>query len=118
MKFPTFKNLVVFRTAKLTLQDVVDYLSVDLTNNFKELFNGLTKLSFADNFQSFESEVTIGAGLELPVRNELGVVPSGKIIVKTDNNAVVDGDTENDKNFVYLKNPSGSSAKVKVIWFK
>ena len=89
-----------------------------MSRNLRELFNGLTKLNFADNFQSFQAEVTIAATSELAVRNELNAVPSGKIIVKADNNAVVDGDTDNDENFVYLKNPSGTSAKVTVIWFK
>ena len=118
MKFPGFRELRVFRDAKLELQDVVDYLTHSMTKNLRELFNGLTKLSFEDNFQSFQTTVTIPATSELAVRNELGFVPTGKLIIKADNNAVVDGDTDSDENFVYLKNPSGTSATMTVTWFK
>jgi hypothetical protein len=118
MKFPVFRELRVFRQSRLELQDIVDYLSTSMAKNLRELFTGLTKLSFADNFESFTATTTIAAGTEVPIRNELNAVPTGKIIVKADNNAVVDGDADNDENFVYLKNPSGSSAEVTVIWFK
>ena len=118
MKFPGFKEFKVFRKTQLTIEDVIAYLTVDMSNNLKELLNGLNKLSFSDNFESFESTVTIAASSEISVRNTLNVVPSGKIILKTDNNAVVDGDTVNNLDFVFLKNPSGSSATVTVRWFK
>lgn len=119
MKFKAFKEFRTFREAKNNLEDVVRYLSVDLLGVLRELTNGLRKLSFNDNFNSFTVDVVIPATSEVAVRNELGEIPEGKLIIKTDNIDVIDSTTtENDVDFVYLENTSGTVANVRVVYFK
>lgn len=103
--------------AGTALENLIRYLGVDMIFNLRELTNGLAKLNFEDNFNSFQASVTIAASSELTIRNRLGEIPTGKLIIKTDNIDVVDGDTANTKDFVYLKNTSGSSANVTVVYF-
>ena len=113
MKFSKFRE---FRPGN----EVSKYLGVDLVFTLRELFTGLSRLNFNNNFQSFETEVTVPAGSELAIRNELGEVPSGKIILRDGgSNQVVDGDTAWDDNFVYLKNLDGSNdVTVKVVFLR
>lgn len=119
MKFFGFKE---FRQIiKPTLESIAYYLTVDLTTSMRELANGLTKLNFRDNFESFEVEVSIAAGAELEIRNELvGVIPSERLIVRGNDGSqnIVDGDTEWTLNFVYLKNVGATTAEAKIIFFK
>lgn len=118
MKFSSFKE---FRGAfKETIEDVAKYLSIDITKTLRELSNGLTKLNFADNFESFEVSVTINNGTELAIRNELrtGKIPTKRIIVRGGDGVqnIVDGDIEWTKNYVYLKNTGASPVSLTVIF--
>jgi hypothetical protein len=102
-------NLREFRDdPRATIADVVHYLGVEMTLNLKELVIGLRKLTFADNFESFQATVTIPAVTEMAIRNAIrgGDVPTKRIIVRGDtfSGSVVDGDTAWSKDFVYLKN--------------
>lgn len=110
MKFPKFRE---FRN-----QDTVEkYLSVDLSYTFKELFTGLLKLNFGDNFDCFVVTATVPASGEVAIRNELGKVPIGKIIIRDGgSNQIVDGDTEWNQNFVYLKNLSATQRTVTAVF--
>jgi len=118
LRFPIFKYFRTNRASDLGLLDVIKYLTAEMSFNLKELYTGLQRLTLEDNFQSFKSTQTIGAGEEIAIRNKLGIIPTGKVILETNNNAVIDGDTENSNDFVYLKNPSGSSATVTALWLK
>jgi hypothetical protein len=51
-----------------------------LSRIVKELAVGLRALTFADNFQSFETELTIAASSTKEVRNNLNIEPTGFII--------------------------------------
>lgn len=120
MKFIAFKE---FReTIDVTKDRIAEYLRIDLKKILRDLQTGLTKLSFEDNFVSFKKEVTIAASSELAIRNEFrdGTVPSQRIIIKgsTGAGSIVDGDTQWDQNFVYLKNTSGSTVTATVIFLK
>jgi hypothetical protein len=111
MKFPKFRE---FRSG-----EVEKYLSIDLAYTLKELWAGINKLSFEDNFKSFTVDVEIGAGLELKIRNDLNEVPTGKIIIRNyGTNDIVDGDSIWNREAVFLKNIGASAAKAKVLFFK
>lgn len=114
--FKEFRQLV-----QPTIESIGYYLTVDLTTSMRELANGLTKLNFRDNFESFEVEVEIVAGGEVEIRNELqGAIPSERLIVRGNEGSkdIVDGDTEWNLNFVYLKNVGAATAQAKIIFFK
>lgn len=120
MKFGAFKE---FRQAISTaIEDVVSYLNTDQTKMIRELNIGLTRLSFADNFECFIEETTIAAGVEVSIRNGLrsGQIPRYKIILRSDAGGrdVVDGDSEWNSNYVSLKNIGASSATVTVAFFR
>jgi hypothetical protein len=89
------------------------------TYSLADLVDGLRKLTFGENFQSFEVEVTIAAGAEQEIRNLLrDTVPTKRIIVRGNSNEVVYGDTEWTTDFVYLKNIGASDATATVVFLK
>lgn len=92
----------------------------DIKTLLRELGTGLTKLTFEENFQSFESEQTIAANTEVAIRNQLDSVPTEMLITKQTGNALITaGDTAWTSNYVYVKNHDASnSATVKVRFFK
>ena len=78
----------------------------------RELQNGLSKLSLADNFQSFTWEGTISANTEKKIRNALQT-KDVYVIIETKGNALVTkGDTDYSSDFVYLKNHDASNEAV------
>lgn len=90
-----------------------------LNNILKNLANGLRKLTFGDNFESFEVEVEIAANTEKKIRNELSNIPSCVIIDPKGNALVTRGSTDWTTDYVYLKNhDSTNSSTVKAIFFK
>ena len=71
----------------------------------KELALGLRRLSLSDNFEGFETTVTIPATTELSIRNQLSFIPSRYIIVsQTGNGLITKGTTDWSNNFLYLYN--------------
>lgn len=98
--------------------------SLETLSNFKQILKelsiGLTRLDFVNNFQSFQTEVTITANTEEKIRNELTFIPTKMLIVKQTGNALVTaGDTVWTANYLYLKNhDAANDATVKVIFFK
>lgn len=125
MKFSVFKEFrgIPINSMPETALMVIDkYLKVDLTRMIKELTTGLNLLTFVDNFQSFEVEVTIINGTELQIRNQFsdGTIPSRRIVIRggDDSQNIVDGDTDWDANFVYLKNVGSATATATVLFLK
>lgn len=100
--------------------EVEEYLTNTLRLGLLDLITGLQSLDFLDNFEAFEYEGTIEAGTEVEIRNQLiKVIPSSRLIVRHSGDpSVVDGDTEWNENFVYLKNSGSSAATVKVIFLR
>lgn len=86
----------------------------------KELAVGLKRLDFINNFESFETTVTIPANTEYSIRNELSFIPTKMLIMlQTGNALVTSGTTAWTSDYLYLKNHSGAnSAVVKVLFFK
>jgi hypothetical protein len=116
MKFSKFRE---FRLQLATLENVIKYLAVDLVFSLRELYTGLSRLNFVENFESFKVTVTVPASSELAIRNQLPETPTGKIILRDGgSNSVVDGSTAWNSNFVYLQNLSGSPVTVTAVFFK
>lgn len=85
----------------------------------KELAIGLTDLTFGDNFNSFEKEVTISATSNVQIRNQLKFIPTRYIIVSQTGNGLITKDsTEWTDNFLYLYNNGATSVTATVIFFR
>lgn len=116
MKIPDFKD---FGERLPTLENVLQYLKVEHTLNLRELITGLKKLDFQFNFESFEVTVTIPAGEELAIENKLrNAIPSKRLIVRSNVADITDGDVEWSKQFVTLKNNSGTDATLTVVFLR
>lgn len=99
--------------------DPEKYLLTDLAFSLRDLFTALTRLTFGDNFNSFTATITVAASGDTAIRNEIGVIPSGKIIIKDGGSSdIVDGDTAWTTDYVYLKNLGGSPVTVTVVFFE
>lgn len=119
MKFTAFKE---FRFNS-SLGAVVDYLTVDLRKFLRELQLGLTRLKLLDNFESFQTTVTLPVSVtDYQIPNELvsGLAPTQRLIVRGGDGSeqVVDGDTPWSNEFVYLKNLGSSAVTVTVIFLR
>lgn len=111
MKIQRPKRFRIGRTA----EEILQYLEVYLANTLQDITTALTRLSFKDNFVCYETEVTINAGQELEIRHNLGVVPTGKLILKGSGYQVRDGDQAWDENFIYLKNEGATAVTLKLV---
>jgi len=62
----------------------------NLSGLIRSLISGMTKLSFEDNFESFEvQDIEIAPGETISIRNELTFIPSKYIIVKQIGNGLI-----------------------------
>ncbi|MBR9701024.1 hypothetical protein GOV11_04120 [Candidatus Woesearchaeota archaeon] len=120
MRFASFREFRNLLDPKL--EEVVKFLTVDVTSTLRELTTGLTKISFEDNFESFTVEVTLASGAETEIRNKLRSqdIPTQRIIVRGGSGSqdIVDGDTQWTKQFVYLKNTNASSVTATVLFLR
>lgn len=114
MKFLNFK---LFRSGN-SLDDVLQYLTVDLASGLRDIYTGLTKLSFSDNFQSFRAEISFTGAQEVAIRHNLGAVPSSRIIVRSTASDIVDGDTAWNENNVYMKKTGAGAATATVLFLR
>lgn len=120
MKFTAFKEFKI--KSDTSLKDIVAYFGSDYRVLLRDLQLGLTKLSFGDNFESFEVEVSIPATTELAIQNRLtsGLIPTKRVIVRGGDGTqnIVDGDTPWSSNFVYLKNVGATDVSFTVVFFR
>lgn len=106
--------------AEASEKTVTNYLQYDLAKALRDLASGLRRLTFAENFESFEVTTTIAGSTEVRIRNELRTkIPTGKLIIRggTNSHLVTDGDEEWDFNYVTLKNSHASALTVTVVFF-
>jgi hypothetical protein len=102
-----------------SLRDITKFLSGELHTCLKDLFAGLERLSFDDNFQSFEVTVKIDAGQEITIDNKLSVAPTKRIIVRQDGGGLItDGRKPWNNEQVSLINNGASVARVTVIFLR
>lgn len=117
MKFPQFRE---YRGGD-DVESFIKYLRTDLLRAMRELTTGLSRLKFSDNFEGFVVEdVEILAGAEVKIRHNLGATPSMRFLVRGGSGAqeVVDGDTDWDSNYVYLKNEGASPVTVSFVFLR
>lgn len=118
--------MIIRTPPKLTNRNsVIKYVEIDLWSWLKELSNGLLKIDFKQNFQSFIVEnLSIPAGIEVSITNQFkvsypGVIPSGRIIIRQIGDAnIIDGNTSWTESQVFLRNPSANDAVISVLFFK
>jgi len=109
------------KSVSSNLSGVVDYLSTELAFTMRELRAGLQKLSFSDNFDSFEAVLSIPVNSEATVVNQLTTIPKGYLILRSDIGglAVCDGDALWTLERLYLRNTSLTVvANITVRFFK
>lgn len=101
------------------------FLGSDLFSWMTNIFTGLSKLTFQENFQSFTvANITIPAGKEQAIPNGFlnqspGAIPTQRIITRqTVANTVVDGSTAWNASFVYLQNYGAQDVVVTVTFFR
>jgi hypothetical protein len=82
----------------------------------RELEIGLRKLRPKDNFDGFETTVTIAAGIEATITNQLKTQLTRYIIMDqtAGNNVITRGDTPWTSSRVYIKNNGATSATVTI----
>ncbi len=100
------------------VNQIYEYLTSGHNANLKQIVQVLRRLTFADNFESFEVVVTIPATSEIGVENKLKEMPTRRIIVRSNSSSIVDGDTAWTKTHLYLKNTSATEAIATVIFIK
>lgn len=107
--FPTFTKAA----------DVAQYLSVQLASTFKDLYFGLQKLTFADNFESFEVEVTFQGNEEVPINNPRDYIPTRWLVVDRDAaGGIIRGSQGWTANTVYLKNAGPNTVTATIIFLR
>ena len=81
---------------------------------------GLQRLSFEDNFESFEvQDIEIASGSEVSIGNKLTYVPSKYIITsQTGNGLITKGDTSWTQSFLYLKNNGTNNVTISVTFMR
>lgn len=110
MKFRGIKQIVTETNAWREVSDAL-----------RDLFTGIYKLSFADNFESFEqSNVTITAGATKTFSNPLGTIPTRYIIVRNSAGMPISDNSFAGWNSqtVSLKNVGASSTIISVIFLR
>lgn len=115
MKISGLKKAFGFRS----IEEIGQYIVTELTKSLNELQIALTRrLRFEDNFNSFEVQVSIPAGTEISIQNRLSVMPSRRIIVRSNGTGIIDGDTPWTKEFVTLKNAGAATVTATVIFLE
>jgi len=115
MKFSQFK--------KFTMRSgsVEDYLSRSLDRVLDELQRGLTKLTFGDNIDSFESEeIIFSAGENKNILNKLTTIPSGYIVKWQRGNGLITASSDNEWTItnLYMKNHGSVAVTAKIIFLR
>jgi hypothetical protein len=110
-----------FRGFREFVSGKVDYfVKNDLSSCMKDLFVGLKRLSFEDNFESFQVTLKFEAGVsDVILDNQLSGVPSKWIVVRVTSGYVVlsDGPIWNAEK-LSLRNSGASSGTATVLFMR
>lgn len=100
------------------LKDVVSWLVNSLNSLLRELYIGLSSLTFDENMGSFTWTGTLAASEVRQIPHPFNKIPTGYIIHKQVGNGLIDASTSDwDKDFVYLRNNSGANAVILTVLF-
>jgi hypothetical protein len=93
----------------------------EISEALRDLFQGLTKLSFVDNMDCFEiKNLTITAGTTVKIVNKLAFIPTKWILTSNSSGQAIGDDgfsTWNGKE-VSLKNYGTATTVISVIFFR
>ncbi len=113
MKFKAIK-----RFADETSEKAISWITTELNACLRELFIGLSKLTFAENFVTYSWSGTLAINEVLQISHPFKQIPSGYIIYKQVGDAVVDASTtEWTSEVLYLRNNSGTNAVTLTVVF-
>lgn len=110
-KFSGFRS---FNGAK-AVEDIYNYLLNSLSLSLKELQTGLNNLRFSENFAGQIIDVVIPAGATVGFPHNLRVIPSERIILRTNSPLIDDSDTPWTDKAVYFRNTGASELSAKII---
>jgi len=95
------------------------YLTEEFNACLKDLFSGLRRINFVDNFEQFEATVTMASGETVNIKNSLGYPVTKRIIVRqTGNGLVTDGTGVWNTDSVSLKNHGPDEVTVTVLFLR
>lgn len=110
MKFRGVKNLVL-----LAAQSAINEIQLAL----QDLFVGINRLNFEDNFDSFTWTGPVEAGTEVTIPNKLSSIPTKYLVVRNNfGEPIGDGIKPWTSDFVYLKNYGGGNATITVVFMR
>lgn len=93
----------------------------EISEALRDLFQGMSKLSFADNMESFEvSGVTIASGASASFQNKLKTIPTKWIVTRNSTGMGISDNALDGWNSsqVTLKNVGASTTVISVIFFR
>lgn len=93
----------------------------DVGSVLRALSSGLRRLTFSENFDSWETTQTIASGAEAKIRNEFrdGHIPTGFLVTfSRGENSLVAGTTTWTADFVYIKNVGAVSSTATIRFFR
>jgi len=98
----------------------------DVEELVKKLTHGLTKLTLADNMETFETAFSVAAGKTVTIRNKLTSTPTRYIIVAQEGNGLLTKTTLQDgketiqwnNENVYIKNNGNETVKATVVFMR
>lgn len=95
-----------------SVEDVADYLAIELAATIRELRAGLSRLRFEDNFESYLVEISVPINTELKIPNKLKFIPSKFLVVMRDEGGIylAKGASTWTLDYLYIKNTSLSLA--------
>tara|TARA_B100000902_G_C27319139_1_gene923181 strand:+ start:666 stop:989 length:324 start_codon:yes stop_codon:yes gene_type:complete len=98
----------------------------DIEELVKKLTHGLTKLTLADNMETFETTFSVAGGKTITIRNKLTSTPTRYIIVAQEGNGLLTKTTLQDgketiqwnNENVYIKNNGKETVKATVVFMR
>jgi hypothetical protein len=102
-----------------TPEDIRQYLAVEVSKAFSDLFRGLSRLTVSENLAHFYADVEIAAGDEVSIPNRLGSPDLVWWPVRaTVDNTLVDGDTAFTSSFVSIQNVGASDVTATLLFVR
>jgi len=97
MRFRGFREIVG--------DDVKGFIRKDLAGCMKDLFAGLKRINFEDNFETFTATIKLEAGEQGYIVNALNVPPTKRIVIRqTGNGLITDGTAWNSEKVSLINN--------------
>lgn len=101
------------------ISSVIKFLSGGFHSCMKDLFAGLERLSFEDNFDSFTTSVKLKSGEEGRVGNQLKVAPSKMIVVRLKGHGVIsEGSTAWNNSEVSVLNNGPDTVTATILFLR